>query len=52
MSEAILKILINNLSLFISQVIAKDLGYTELETLEVRKTWDSMGEFNGEHKMH
>lgn len=37
---------------FMSEVIAKDLGYTELETLEVRKTWDSMGEFNGEHKMH
>ena len=33
------------------QMMAKDVGYTELQTVGDRKTFDSMGEFNGQHKL-
>lgn len=33
------------------QVMARDLGYTELETVGERKRWDSMGQFSGQHKL-
>jgi len=36
----------------VSQGMARDLGYTELEEVGERKTWDSMGQFNGQHKLH
>ena len=32
------------------QAMARNTGYTELETVGERKRWDSMGQFNGQHK--
>ena len=37
--------------IMVLQVMARDMGYTELETVGERKKWDSMGEFNGQHKL-
>jgi len=39
-------------SRIVSQAMARDLGYAELQEVGERKTWDSMGQFNGQHKLH